>query len=78
MLHNAAVSLGNRCHPESAPALLAVLQDPSSGLARSHAVWALEQLGAVAELEAARKVVQDPELLLEIEAALRRLADESG
>lgn len=43
-LRNIAVALGNSCDPEALPALKKALEDRED-LVRSHAAWALQQLG---------------------------------
>jgi epoxyqueuosine reductase len=45
LMRNVAVALGNTGSPDAIPALTALLRDRSP-LVRSHAVWALAQLGA--------------------------------
>ena len=72
LLRNVAVALGNSGNPEAVPALAAALGDPEP-LVRSHAAWALGQLGgptAHHALSAATRHEPDPEVSVELTAAL--------
>ena len=69
---NACVALGNLGDPSAIPALSDAL-DHESPLVRSHAAWALGQIGTVDALEslnAVRANEENPEVLEEIHAAL--------
>ena len=71
-LRNAAVALGNSRNPDAVPALAAALNDHEP-LVRSHAAWALGNIGgdgAVRALLERRKEETDPDALNEIEQAL--------
>ena len=74
---NACVALGNLGDPSAVPALSKALYHDSP-LVRSHAAWALGQIGTVearAALEATHSKEHDDEVLGEIHAAL---ADKAG
>ena len=73
---NACVALGNRGDSTVIPALSSVLRY-GEPLVRGHAAWALGRLGgpeAAESLELAVSHEDDPEVLVEIEAALAELA----
>ena len=73
LLRNAAVVLSNTGNRDAVPVLANSLQGEIEPLVRSHAAWALGQLGgtgARAVLEGRRKAESDPEVRSEIEAAL--------
>lgn len=73
LLRNAAVALGNSGDARAVPALIHALAD-AEPLVRSHAAWALGQLGgaqARSALQAALVSENDPAVRAEIEAALR-------
>lgn len=70
---NAAIVLGNRGDEAALPALIHVLNDPSP-IVRGAAAWALGRRGgsaAVAALQRRRQLEHDPDVLTELEAALR-------
>lgn len=71
-VRNVCVALGNRGDPKSLPALTRALRDESA-LVRSHAAWAIGEIGgggARACLRECRAAESDPDVLAEIEAAL--------
>lgn len=73
LLRNAAVVLGNSGNRDAVAVLARTLRDEIEPLVRSHAAWALGQLGgegARAALERRRKAETNPEVGAEIEAAL--------
>jgi epoxyqueuosine reductase len=77
MLRNLCVALGNWGAPEAVPILTEALADPSP-LIRSHAAWALGEVGSTAAAEAlsaARAAELDKEVLGELSLAL---ADPAG
>lgn len=72
VLRNVAVALGNLRARESVPALATLLSD-SEPLVRSHAAWALGQIGSAearAALDKARACETDPDVHAEITQAL--------
>ena len=72
LLRNAAVALGNTKDPQAVPALIASLDDDEP-LVRSHAAWALGNIGgdrAHSALEDARMAEGDPAVIAEIDGAL--------
>jgi epoxyqueuosine reductase len=76
VLRNVAVALGNLYSGEAIPALAALLSD-SEPLVRSHAAWALGQIGtteARAVLDEARTRDTDPDVQAEIARALTACA----
>ena len=76
LLRNAAVVLGNSGNRDAVAVLARSLADEIEPLVRSHAAWALGQLGgagARAALEPRCKAESDPEVRTEIEAALAPL-----
>jgi epoxyqueuosine reductase len=75
-LRNVAVALGNRRDPRAVPALAQSLAGDPEPLVRSHAAWALGQIGgepARRALLEARQKEQDTSVLAEIESALESL-----
>ena len=73
LLRNAAVVLGNSGNPAAIPILARALAGDSEPLVRSHAAWALGQLGGVESrqaLEAARKREPETGVADEIAAAI--------
>ncbi len=73
LLRNAAVVLGNSGNRDAVAVLARSLEDETEPLVRSHAAWALGQLGGVrarTTLERRRKPEPDPDVSAEIEAAL--------
>jgi epoxyqueuosine reductase len=75
LLRNAAVALGNTGTADDLPALAAALGDPEP-LVRSHAAWAIGQIGSPAGramLEAARRSESDQDVIAEIDLALADL-----
>jgi epoxyqueuosine reductase len=72
---NAAVAMGNSKDHRYVPALLEALHDPSD-LVRMHVAWALGEVGgepARVGLVARRSIEPQPEVVHEIDEALRRL-----
>jgi epoxyqueuosine reductase len=77
LLRNAAVVLGNTGNRDAVAVLARSLVDEMEPLVRSHAAWALGQLGganARAALEHRRKAESDPDVRAEIETALAATA----
>jgi epoxyqueuosine reductase len=75
-LRNVAVALGNRRDPRAVPALAQSLAGDPEALVRSHAAWALGQIGGEAARRAlleARQKEQDTSVLAEIGSALDQL-----
>jgi epoxyqueuosine reductase len=73
LLRNAAVVLGNSGNPAAIPILTRTLASEVEALVRSHAAWALGQIGGAAArraLEAARLREPDAAVLEEIETAI--------
>lgn len=71
-LRNIATVLGNQGKTNVVPALLIALKDDEP-LVRSHAAWALGQIGgedSTQALEQAREAEKEPDVLTEIKAAL--------
>jgi epoxyqueuosine reductase len=72
-LRNVAVVLGNLGDPASLPVLSAALEDPEP-LVRAHAAWALGEIGgegARRSLNNRAEIEVDPQVLLEIQGALK-------
>ncbi len=79
-LRNVAVALGNIGSVEAVPALIHALDDEEP-LVRGHVAWALGQIGSDSALAALRRRLQletDPEVRVEIDAAMTRLCDNTG
>ena len=79
-LRNVAVALGNIGSVAAIPALIHALDDEEP-LVRGHAAWALGEIGMRSALEALRQRLQvetDTEVRIEIDAALKRLRDDTG
>lgn len=79
-LRNLAIVAGNRRDTQAVAALVGILKDEEP-LVRSHAAWALGQIGGPlcrAALVAAGQVENDALVLDEIQAALRHLTDGRG
>ena len=75
-IRNVAVTLGSLGFPAAVPALAQALSCDPNPLVRSHAAWALGQLGgspALQALSAAARIETDAEVLSEIHAAMTRL-----
>jgi epoxyqueuosine reductase len=73
LLRNAAVVLGNTGNRDAVPALIQVLEQEPEALVRSHAAWALGELGGRAArhaLEGAQERDIDPLVVEEARAAL--------
>ncbi len=73
LLRNAAVVLGNTGNRAAVPALARVMEQEPEALVRSHAAWALGQLGgapALRALERARGRETDSSVVEEVDAAL--------
>ena len=68
LLRNACIVAGNRRDPRHLPALVALASGHSSPLVRAHAVWAVQEFGASAQLAAARAAETDPLVLAEYAA----------
>jgi epoxyqueuosine reductase len=78
LARNAAVALGNSGDHAAVPALITALHTHDAPLVRSHAAWALGQLGGRAArtaLDHCRATEQDAGVVEEIERALNRSAD---
>ena len=77
-LRNICLALGNQANPDSIPHLrVAILSEPES-LVRAHAAWALGQSGgqeAHDALVAALQTETDPQVLAEIQDALKSWSD---
>jgi epoxyqueuosine reductase len=74
-LRNICVVLGNRANTDAAPHLRFAILNEVESLVRAHAAWALGQLGgqyAYKALQDARQAETDPQVLGEIESALKR------
>jgi epoxyqueuosine reductase len=77
---NACVALGNTGDPTAIAPLCGALRD-TPPLVRGHAAWALGRLGgpeAVQALEGALSQEEDPQVVVEIEAALAEARGASG
>ena|SRR5579863_7931605 len=73
LLRNVAVALGNTRNPDAAPALMRALESEREPIIRSHAAWALGQVGGAAARRAIERAASrddDPEVRAEIRAAL--------
>jgi epoxyqueuosine reductase len=73
LLRNVAVALGNSRNPDAAVSLSRALESEAEPLIRSHAAWALGQIGGLAArraLERARSRDDDPAVRAEAIAAL--------
>lgn len=76
LLRNLSVVMGNSRHPETIPHLAMALEDPDP-VVRGHSAWALGMVGggpARGLLERRRSQETDPEVMSEIETALKGLA----
>jgi epoxyqueuosine reductase len=76
LVRNAAVVAGNQRSLEDVEALATVVLDDPDPIARSHAAWALGQIGGPQSRSAlirARSSERDPQVTAEIESALQRL-----
>ena len=74
---NACVALGNGGDPAAVPALAKALAS-GEPLVRGHAAWALGRIGGPDAAHALHKALaqeEDPEVLEEIEAALREMGE---
>lgn len=72
-LRNVAVALGNSADPAAVPVLAEVLADDGEPLVRSHAAWALGQIGGAEASQALREALHietDQEVRFEIQQAL--------
>ena len=79
-LRNIITILGNKRKPDAVPRLIQSLEDPEP-LIRSHAAWALGEIGGedgLMALKNAGRVEQEPEVLAEIRSALDRNQTQSG
>jgi epoxyqueuosine reductase len=77
-LRNVAVALGNLKNGSAVPALIGALDD-SEALVRGHAAWALGEIQDRSALEALQRRLEletDPEVRVEIDAAIHRLLDD--
>jgi epoxyqueuosine reductase len=75
-LRNVAVALGNRNDPRAVPALAKSLAEDPEPLVRSHAAWALGQIGGEAARRAlleAKEKEEETSVLAEIKSALDQL-----
>jgi epoxyqueuosine reductase len=73
-LRNVAVALGNLCYSEAVVPLSQVLLEDPEPLVRSHAAWALGQIGSLPAkqaLENASREEADPQVKAELQAALK-------
>lgn len=78
-LRNVAVALGNSSAPEAVSSLAETLRQEVEPLARSHAAWALGQLGSHAALAALQEALEqehDASVLVEICAAMEKFSVE--
>ncbi len=76
MQRNACVALGNKKDPSAVPSLSEALAE-GEPLVRGHAAWALGQIGGDGATAALRRAVSresDPEVVLEIHAAIEAAA----
>jgi epoxyqueuosine reductase len=76
-LRNVCVALGNLRRPEAVPALVRTLREDPDALVRSHAAWALGQIGTDEAERAIREACEreaDPAVQAEIRAVLETLA----
>jgi len=79
-LRNVAVALGNIGSVEAVPALIHALDDDEP-MVRGHVAWALGQLGSASAVEALQRRLQletDPEVRVEIDAAINRLRGDTS
>ncbi|HVN29233.1 MAG TPA: 4Fe-4S double cluster binding domain-containing protein, partial [Candidatus Binataceae bacterium] len=75
LLRNVAIVLGNTKNPAAIPPLARALAEESEALVRSHAAWALGNIGGASArraLESARRRNSDPGTICEISDALER------
>jgi len=77
LLRNAALAAANSEDRSSVPALVSLLSEGSDRTPRTHAAWALGQLGEIQSLRAALENEQDSELVSEIWAAIEVAEDRS-
>ena len=77
LLRNAAVAAANSGDRSFVPDLVRLLAQEEDPLPRTHAAWALGQLGAVEALRSALNSEQDPEVLAEIRLALDIMAKDT-
>lgn len=76
LLRNAAVALGNTKNPDAVGALSGAFERDPDAMVRSHAAWALGQIGgapARAALERGRSYENEPGVIDEIAAALETM-----
>ena len=79
-LRNVAVALGNIGSVQAVPALIRALDDEEL-LVRGHAAWALGEIGTSSARVALRRRIEfetDPQVCAEIDAAMKRLRDDTS
>jgi epoxyqueuosine reductase len=75
-LRNVAVALGNSANPAALPAMARVVANEPEALVRSHAAWALGQIGGEGAHQALTQAClaeTEPLVLVEIQAALEQM-----
>ena len=74
---NACVALGNNKNPDAVPSLREILIDESN-LLKSHAAWALGQIGGIEAMDCLKRAVNNEEnsdVLKEIYLAIKNCED---
>ena len=69
LLRNACIVAANTRALECVPELLGLARDHAEPLVRAHAVWALRELGEIAQLDTLKSAEAAPEVLAEYNAA---------
>ena len=69
LLRNVAVALGNTGNPDAVPALARSIEAESEPLIRSHAAWALGQVGGTAARRALERALHDRDTAVRREAS---------
>ncbi len=69
LLRNVAVALGNTRNPDAVPPLARSIQTESEPLIRSHAAWALGQIGGGAARHVLERALRDRDTAVRREAA---------